>query len=128
MGNDWPASRVLAVIGGVLGILVALVILVGAMMGTMFTDVNTAVPYFAAAGVLGIAGLVHLVLGLFVLGSAYYMLDNPRLHGGLLILWGVIGLFLGFGFWIGAVLVLIGGILALTMAPSGTTMGRRPAV
>lgn len=124
--DAWPLARVLAVVGGALGLLMGLLLLAGYSLGVANNlAVDPAVG--VGLGAVGVLGALHLVLGAIVLGSAWLLLGNPRTHGVLLAVLGVLGLFLGFGFWLGAVLVLVAGILALVREPTAP-MARRPVV
>jgi len=73
-----------------------------------------------ASGVLGVMGLLGLVSGIIVLVSAVMLLSNqgqPRTWGVLTLIFSVLS-FLGLGgFVIGAVLGIVGGILALRWKP-----------
>jgi hypothetical protein len=122
--TDWPASRVLAVIGGVIGLITAIAVLAGVSYTapTVTTDVGFAASLVAAAGV------VTFVLSVLILIDGYLMPNNLRLHGGLCILWGVIGLFFGLGVWLGAVLAIVGGIMAFVHTTHRAPETRRPVV
>ncbi|HVL87832.1 MAG TPA: hypothetical protein VM681_07525 [Candidatus Thermoplasmatota archaeon] len=118
----WPGRRLSALAGGILGLVMAVLLLVGSYadvatpMGTDFT---------LGGALVGGIGVVHLILALLVFASVYLLFNNERLHGGLLIVYGIIGVVLGFGFFLGAILVIVGGALSFVSTPAGT-MGRRP--
>jgi hypothetical protein len=125
---DWPASRTLAVIGGVFGIVVAILALGGVGAGMLATNgTNVAGLAYLGSAVTAVA-VVNVILAILVFISAGMLDGNMRLHGALLVLWGVIGLFFAFGLWFGAVLVIIGGALAYTQARGPTMPGMRRSV
>lgn len=120
---DWTASTTLAVVGAVFGIVAAALLLLGvgaglAVRGTMVPGVLAAYIGASNAANIGLAVLIFITLG---------AVKTLGVRGGLLVLWGVIGLFLGFGLWFGAVLVIIAGFLAYFEQRPGAPMGgRRP--
>lgn len=72
------------------------------------------------SGIVGVMGAVGLVCGVIVLVSAIALLNNssqPRTLGVLILVFSVLS-FLGLGgFVLGAILGIIGGILALRWKP-----------
>jgi hypothetical protein len=83
---------------------------------------------FAGVGALGLLAAVQLALSLLILLATALVGQNRRVHGGLLVAWGVVGLFVGLGLWAGALLALAGGLLSLARGERRLRWGRRPAV
>jgi hypothetical protein len=125
---NWPVGRTLALIGGIIGLVVAGVVLAGA--GTGFLVSGMMGSYFGTnvAAIAGTVGGVNVILAILTFINVGLMPRNMRVHGAFCVLWGVIGLFTGFGVWIGALLCIVGGALAYTHAAPGTPSGRRPVV
>lgn len=132
--GGWPLARAMAMIGGILGLIVAMMLIAGSALGDNFAlpgyNAEVAGTMQAIVGSLGVWHVIHSVL---VLVSAYLLLGNPRLHGALLTLYGILGIFVGFGLFLGAVLVLVAGIMAWMgrgleqRGRTGGVTGRRPA-
>ena len=112
------AGGVMMILGGVLFMAVSIFIL----PRVNFTNVNTPPPLAPgsipaiASGVVGVMGLFGLVSGIIVLVSAVMLLSNlgqPRTWGVLVLVFSALS-FLGLGgFVVGAILGIVGGILAL---------------
>jgi hypothetical protein len=110
------------ILGGVLFVAVSVFIL----PHVNFTNVTTPVQMLPgsisaiASGVVGVMGTFGLVSGIIVLTSAVMLLSNlghPRTWGVLILIFSVLS-FLGLGGFIaGAVLGIVGGILALRWKP-----------
>jgi len=125
-------ASVLAIIGGVLMVLAGLIfVAVSAIiiphLPSMYFSTNstttissTAVQGFASF-IIGGLGAFGLISGAIVLGSGVMLQVNPnrrRAWGVLILVFSVLS-FLGTGgFIVGAVLGIVGGILALTWKPS----------
>ncbi len=81
----------------------------GAMMGMMGSG-------------LGLIGIVGIVFGLIVIVSAIMLNIRPEQHmtwGALIAVFSILSLFGGAGgFFVGLILGLIGGILAITWKPA----------
>jgi hypothetical protein len=100
----------LTLIGGIFVLLAGIAI---AIVGAAFT--------FFMFGIGAIFGVFGIVWGIIIIFSAYNLRSNPSHH----ITWGTIILVFAFiswwgsigGFFIGFLLTLIGGILALVWAP-----------
>jgi hypothetical protein len=104
----WTTSRTLVVIGAVFGTVLAVWALVSVGLGG---TVPIQVPTLLTQALLVTAGL-NLVLALLIFVTEGVVRHN-RTRGGLHVLWGVIGMAVGFGLWFGALLVIIGGFLAV---------------
>ena len=116
------AGSILMILGGVLFVAVSIFIL----PHVSFPNVNAPPALLPgsvsaiAAGVVGVMGLFGLVSGIIVLISAVMLLSNvgqPRTWGVLVLVFSVLS-FLGLGgFVVGAVLGIVGGVLALRWKP-----------
>lgn len=129
--TNWPAPRVLAVVGAILGLTMALFLLGGSFAASApLRDLYDPATADILGAVAGSIALSHVALAVFSLVSAVLLLNNVRLHGGLLVLWGLLGTLTGFGLFLGGLLVLAGGILALLGRGFGGAVGpgRRPSV
>jgi len=83
---------------------------------------QTAIPAFVQ-GITGFVGAVGLVSGIVVIISAALLRSNPSqrtLWGALVIVFSCLSFFGFGGFIIGAILGIIGGIMALTWKPPAT--------
>ena len=71
---------------------------------------------------LGLIGIVGIVFGLIVIVSAIMLNSRPEQHmtwGALIAVFSILSLFSGAGgFFVGLILGLIGGILAITWKPA----------
>jgi hypothetical protein len=103
---------VLASLGGALLVLEGFAALVGA---SLLAAVGVSAP-----GVAGLAALLVLD-GILVLLIGFFLLFNPRSHQGCgiaLVTLGTLSLPLGGGFFLGAVVTLVGGVLAIVFRPT----------
>jgi hypothetical protein len=118
-GMNYPRTAyLLALIGGIL-------ILLGAIVEAIeFAIIGSA---FAAFGFGGFAALfialavIALIFGLIVLILAMRLKSNPqgaKMTGVLIIVFSLLSFIGGGGFYIGAILALVGGILALIWTPA----------
>lgn len=118
MGDKPTAAMVLSLIGGIF------VILGGAFLafaGSLIGSFNVTGAASASATVLAL-GIVGVIMGLIMVVGGFMMHSKPTSAK----MWGVIVLILAIiswvtaigGFFIGFLLGLIGGILALTFKPS----------
>jgi hypothetical protein len=83
---------------------------------------QTAIPAFVS-GITAFVGAVGLVSGIVVIISAAMLRSNPHqrtLWGALVIVFSCLSFFGFGGFIIGAILGIIGGIMALTWKPPAT--------
>jgi hypothetical protein len=124
---NWPVGRVLALIGAIIGIVLGALAVAGAGAG-YFANMGSSLLGTGVVGAVATVGVVNIVLAILCLIDIGLMPGNPRTHGGLCVLWGVIGLFFGFGVWIGALLVIVGGVLTWMHSAPVTGAPRRPAV
>lgn len=123
-----PTARTLAAASGALSLIGALTLLLGSTLGFMLMPMAF-VPWAAGLGAAGLLGVIHLVLALAILGGAWALPSNAFLHGALLVLWGVLGIFVGLGLWVGALLAIVAGVLGVvTLSRRRAASGRRPTV
>jgi len=127
MGEKPTAAMVLSILGGIFVILGGLFLaFVGSIISTFnFTGTGTGTTPGSGvgSGVL-VLGIVGCIMGLIMIVGGIMINSNPSSHT----MWGVIILILSIvswitsigGFFIGFILGLIGGILAITFKP--TTM------
>jgi hypothetical protein len=122
-------ASILALVGGVLILLTGILLIavsIAVLPHLSFTNLNPP-PQISRANlpglvsdIVGVMGAVGLVCGVIVLVSAVALLNNssqPRTLGVLILVFSVLS-FLGLGgFVVGAILGIIGGILALTWKP-----------
>lgn len=96
---------ILGLLGGIFGFVASLLILGIGSLGTAFGAEGASTAVW-----MGIVALILSILG--IIGAAKIN-QNPRGAGQIMILDGVIGLlFLSFLFWLPALLILLGGIVA----------------
>jgi len=85
---------------------------------------KTAIPAFVS-GITDFVGGISLISGIVVIISAAMLRSNPSqrtLWGALVIVFSALSFFGFGGFIIGAILGIIGGIMALTWKPSATAV------
>ncbi len=118
MGDKPTAAMVLSLIGGIFVVLGgALLAFAGSIIGS-FNVTGAA----SASGTVLALGIVGLIMGIIMIVGAFMMYSKPTSAK----MWGVIVLILSIvswvtaigGFFIGFLLGLIGGILALTFKPT----------
>jgi hypothetical protein len=127
MAEKPTAAMVLSIIGGIFVILGgAFIAFVGSLFFSIPGTTGTTGPSTTGiASVVVIVGVIGIIMGLIMIVGGVMMNSNPQSHT----MWGVIVLVLSIlswgtaagGLFIGFLLGLIGGILALTFKPS--TMG-----
>lgn len=94
---------ILGLIGGILGIVVApAFFLLGAFV-TAFGGPATLLAWAVGGVILSAIGLI----------GAAFVKSHPRPAGATMIISGILGLFVALGFWVGALLLLVAGIIAL---------------
>ncbi len=117
---------VLSLVGGIIILLSGIMIL---LIGTIFMSrmMSGYYPWMMGGfpGILGsIAvgiGIAGIICGAIILFGAFMLNANPASHmiwGVVILVFSVISLFEGGGFFVGAVLGIIGGILAITWKPT----------
>jgi zinc-ribbon domain len=124
-GETYPRTAyLLSLIGGILilvfSIIYAIILLV---IASLFAAVGFGLGVGVAVGL----AVVALFFGLIVLYFAFKLKTNPanaRTYGILILVFAVISFIGGGGFYIGAILALIGGILAIVWTPPATTYGQ----
>jgi hypothetical protein len=123
------AALIISLVGGIVILLGGILFMFASAFILPLLDYSNvnAPPRLASAsipaivsGVVGVMGAVGLVSGVIVLVSAVILMTNPgqRRNWGVLILVFSVISFLGLGgFVVGAILGIIGGILALRWSP-----------
>jgi hypothetical protein len=117
-GPSYPSTAyILSLIGGIFIVIDAIItIAVTAALGSVLAGLGF--PGFGA--ILVTLGVIALIFGLIVLYGAIQLKSNPARakHWGVLILvFSIVAFLGGGGFYIGSILGLIGGIMALTWSP-----------
>ena len=99
------AEFIIGLIGGILGIVVAPgIFFLGGLIGAFGLRAGMAVAEGAVAGaVLSIIGLVGVA----------FVKSHPKAAGLMMVGSGLLGLFVALGLWVGALLLLVAGIIAL---------------
>ena len=125
MAEKPVAAFILSLIGAALIILNALVIaffttLVGIALGVFGRALGVFLP--GLGGLVFLAGIVGLVIGIIVLAGALMINseDKSRVKTGstIVLVFSIMSFFTGGGFIIGLILCLAGSILGLTWSPS----------
>ncbi len=116
LSSEKPTTAfILSLIGGIFVILGGLA---AAAIGAVFT--------FFIGGIGGIIGLIGVFWGILIIVFAVMLNSNPKSHttyGALILIFSIFSWFGSFGgLFIGFLLGLIGGILALTWNPSGQSL------
>jgi hypothetical protein len=118
-GERPTAAFILSLIGGIIILL----------SGLAVATIGAAVTFFLA-GIVGIFGLIGAVWGILIIVFAVMLNSNPRSHttyGALILVFSLLSWFGSFGgFFIGFLLALIGGILALVWHPSAPAPAQTP--
>src|SRR6266571_5633068 len=117
MGEKPTAAMVLSMIGGIFVLLGGAVV---AFVGSVISTLDTS--GLGLGGGFTVLGVVGIILGLIMIVGGIMINSNPQSHT----MWGVIILILSIvswitsigGFFIGFILGLIGGILAITFKPT----------
>jgi hypothetical protein len=130
MAEEKPtAAFILSLIGGIFILIAAILVMIFlGLVGTAFAII----PFFGMIGglliILGIVGLIFAILviiGAFMINSG--VPQRVRTGGIIVLIFSILSLFTsGGGFFIGFILGLIGGILALTWKPK--EVPTRPAI
>ncbi len=118
------AAHILSLIGAILvligGIAFAVIFAVG---GAFLAGFGALVPFAGFLGVLFlIIAAVHLIFGIIMLIGATWInsTDIEKVRNGsiIVLIFSIIGLLFGSGFFIGPILGLVGGILGLVWKPT----------
>lgn len=119
--ENYPRTGyLLSLIGGILILIFSLIY---AAVLAVFASLFAAVGFGLGAGILIGLAVVAIILGVLVLVFALRLKSNPasaKTTGILIIVFAVISFAGGGGFYIGAILALIGGILAVIWHPPAT--------
>lgn len=106
----------------ILSLLAGLLMVVGGLLGAVLRVGGMQMMRMARSGVgAGFGGVLGIACGLVVLVSALMLLKEPKGHvmwGTLVIVFSVFSLFGGAGLGVGLLLGLVGGVLAVTWAPT----------
>jgi hypothetical protein len=99
------AEFILGLIGGILGIVVAPgLFFLGGLVGAFGLRSGVTLVGWAVGGViLSIIGLVGVA----------FVRSHPRAAGTMMVISGLLGMFVALGLWVGALLLVVAGIIAL---------------
>ncbi len=97
------AEFILGLIGGIFGILTVPGLFILGGLSAAFGGSATLAYWAVGGGILSIIGLI----------GAAFVKSHPKLAGGIMLFSGFFGLFVALGFWIGALLLIVAGIIAL---------------
>ena len=97
------AEFILGLIGGILGLLAVPGFFFLGGLSAAFGGPATLVGWAIGGGILSAVGLV----------GAAFVKSRPRPAAVMMLISGVLGLFVALGFWVGALLLLVAGIIAL---------------
>lgn len=97
------AEFILGLTGGIFGLLVIPGLLFLGSLSVYFEGPGTLIAYAVIGGILSIVGLI----------GAAFVKSRPKIAGIIMIICGFLGLFVALGMWIGAILLLVAGIVAL---------------
>ncbi|MGD1099395.1 MAG: DUF6114 domain-containing protein [Thermoplasmata archaeon] len=119
-GPGYPSTAyLLSLIGGILIILGGLLTIVAGLVLSAFIGNDIPGASAAVAFVVGF-GLLGVIFGFLIVFWAFRLKSNPgsaRMLGILIIVFSLIGFLSGGGFYIGSILALIGGIMAVSWHP-----------
>jgi hypothetical protein len=97
------AEFIIGLLGGIIGLLAAPGLF---FLGTLVAAFGGGAGIFGAAVLGGILAIIGLV-------AAAFVRSRPKIAGGTMLACGVLGLFVALGLWIGALLFIVAGIVAL---------------
>jgi len=97
------AEFILGLVGGILGLLAVPGFFFLGGLSAAFGGPVTLVGWAIGGGILSAVGLV----------GAAFVKSRPRPAAVMMLISGVLGLFVALGFWVGALLLLVAGIIAL---------------
>ncbi len=117
------AAMVLSIIGGVF-------ILIGGLVGVAIGSALAFITFGFAGGTVVLLGAIGTILGILTIVFAILLGMHPGNHtmyGALIVVFSIISWITAFGgFFIGFLLALIGGILALTFKPTAPVVWQQP--
>lgn len=93
--------------------------MMGAFYGGMMGGYQGVIGYISS--MMTIFGIGGIICGIIILIGAYMINSNPASHatwGAAILVFSFVSLFEGGGFFLGAILGIIGGILAITWKPA----------
>ena len=119
-GPEYPnTAHLLSLIGGILIVLDGFLTIIAGLLLSAFIGSDIPGASAAVAFVVGF-GLLGVIFGFLIVFWAYRLKSNPgsaRMLGILIIVFSLIGFLGGGGFYIGSILALIGGIMAVSWHP-----------
>jgi zinc-ribbon domain len=124
VGETYPRTAYLLSLVG--GILILILSVIYAIVLAVLASLIASVGFGLGASLLVGLAVVSIVFGLIVLYFAMKLKSNPgsaKTYGILIIVFSLISFIGGGGFYIGAILALIGGILALVWTPPAQPVG-----
>jgi ribosomal protein S27AE len=101
--TERTAEFILGLIGGIFGILAVPGLLFLGAVSRYFGGPDTILMWAVGGGILSIIGLI----------GAAFVKSRPKAAGAIMLISGFLGLFLALGLWIGALLLIVAGIVAL---------------
>ena len=101
--TERTAEFIIGILGGIIGIL--------AVPGLLLLGVVVA----GLGGTLGVFGaaIVGGILSVFGLIGAAFVKSRSKISGAIMLVCGILGLFVALGLWIGALLLIVAGIISL---------------
>jgi len=121
-GETYPRTAyLLSLIGGILILVLSIIY---AIILAAIASLFAAVGFGLGAGIAVAFAVIAILFGLVVLYFAMKLKSNPqgaRTYGVLILVFALISFVGGGGFYIGAILALIGGILAIIWTPPAPT-------
>jgi len=97
------AEFIIGLLGGIIGILAAPGLF---FLGAIIAGFGGGVGIFGAPVIGGILSVIGLV-------GAAFVKSRPKIAGAIMIVCGILGLFVALGLWVGALLLLVAGIVAV---------------
>lgn len=123
-GETYPRTAyLLSLIGGILILFFSLIY---AAILAVFASLFAAIGFGLGAGIAIALAVIALLFGVIILYFALRLKSNPqqaRTYGVLILVLSLISFVGGGGFYIGAILALVGGILAIVWTPPAPAPG-----
>ena len=126
VGETYPRTAyLLSLIGGILILILSVIIAIAALV---LAGIAASYGYGLGAGLAVALAVIALLFGMIVLYFAMKLKSNPagaRTYGILILVFALISFLGGGGFYIGAILAIVGGILAIVWkGPAPMTYGQ----